>query len=283
MRVDTPSNLNELREALHAAGSRKTRLLAGGTDLLVHLHADPGLSTDLVDLSGVSELKGISLRGEFIEIGACTTFCEIEKHPLIQETCGALARAASLVGSPQIRNLATIGGNLANASPAADSLPPFCALEASLLLEDTSGECTVLPPGELATAPGRTKLRPDQYIRCIRIPLRRDVFSFFAKAGSRKAVAISKLSLALVAARTSGHVRIFAGSLGTSPLRMKKAEGLLDRRVWNEENRSAFLDALSSSVEEAIPGRASLPFKRLAVRGLGDDLWSAAKEAMLRE
>ncbi|HOO88144.1 MAG TPA: FAD binding domain-containing protein, partial [Synergistales bacterium] len=189
---------------------------------------------------------------------------------------------ASLVGSPQIRNLGTIGGNLANASPAADSLPPLCALEASLLIENAEGGKSTISPAQIASAPGKNSLDADQYIRAVRLPLRENLLSFFVKTGSRKAVAISKLSLALALSSEPGHVRLFAGSLGTSPIRMEAAEAVLDRRDWTEANHTAFLDALSDEVERAIPGRASLPFKRLAVRGLGDDLWTAAKEAISR-
>ena len=284
MRVDTPSNVNELRDVLRStvAAPRKCSLLAGGTDLLVHLRASPGFSPDLIDLSGVKELKCIEMHRDRLEIGACTTFTEIEEHSFIQEHFSALARAASLVGSPQIRNLGTIGGNLANASPAADSLPPLCALEATLLVENAEGAQSTLSPAQIASAPGKNSLHADQYIRAVLLPLRENLLSFFVKTGSRKAVAISKLSLALALSSEPGHVRLFAGSLGTSPIRMEAAEAVLDRRDWTEANHTAFLDALSGAVERAIPGRASLPFKRLAVRGLGDDLWTAAKEAISR-
>jgi carbon-monoxide dehydrogenase medium subunit len=285
MRVDAPSSLFELRQLLEAAVSTpgQSRLLAGGTDLLVRFHASPELSADLIDLSGIDELKGIIIRDTYLEIGACTTFSEMERHPVIRERCAALARAAALVGSPQIRNLGTIGGNLANASPAADSLPPLCALDATILAENSEGEEIALPAGELATAPGKTGLRQDQYIRAVRIPLHRNTFSYFVKTGSRKAVAISKLSLALAFRHMDAQARIFAGSLGASPVRMRAAEEALERRDWSARNHAAFLDALSASVEENIPGRASLPFKRFAVRGLGDDLWAAVKEAISGE
>lgn len=284
MRVDTPSNVNELRDVLRSAvaAPRNCSLLGGGTDLLVHLRASPDLSPDLIDLSGVKELKSIEIHRDHMEIGACATFADIEGHPLIQERFSALARAASLVGSPQIRNLGTIGGNIANASPAADSLPPLCALEASLLIENAEGAQSTLSPAQVASTPGKNSLHADQYIRAVLLPLRENLLSFFVKTGSRKAVAISKLSLALALSSEPGHVRLFAGSLGTSPLRMEPAEAVLDRRDWTEANHTAFLDALSDEVERAIPGRASLPFKRLAVRGLGDDLWTAAKEAISR-
>jgi len=284
MRVDTPSNVNELRDVLRStvAAPRKCSLLAGGTDLLVHLRASPGFSPDLIDLSGVKELKYIEMHRDRLEIGACVTFTEIEEHSFIREHFSALARAASLVGSPQIRNLGTIGGNLANASPAADSLPPLCALEATLLVENAERAQSTLSPAQIASAPGKNSLHADQYIRAVLLPLRENLLSFFVKTGSRKAVAISKLSLALALSSEPGHVRLFAGSLGTSPIRMEAAEAVLDRRDWTEANHTAFLDALSGAVERAIPGRASLPFKRLAVRGLGDDLWTAAKEAISR-
>lgn len=281
MKVDTPSNLTELRTILADAGPAH-RLIAGGTDLLVRLHSSPALSVHLVDLSGIPELKNIVLRENTLEIGACATFSQIEESSLVSEFAPALARAASLVGSPQIRNLGTLGGNIGNASPAADSLPPLCAFSASVLIEDAHGGTEIVAPGDIATAPGKTLLRKDQYIRHVSIPIRHNSFSFFAKIGSRKAVAISKLSVAAYLSPGLEEVRLFAGSLGVRPVRLIEAEKILVSEKWHGEDEKSFLDALSSAVESAIPGRSSLTYKRTAVRGLGDGLWRTAKKVFSR-
>ena len=133
MRVDVPASLEELKDCV-ARAPEGFRLLAGGTDLVVHLRAHPEETPHLVDLWGIPELWEVrreeSPEGPFLRIGAAATFADLERHPLVRRHAAALARAAASVGSTQIRNRATLGGNVAHPSPAADSLPALACLVA---------------------------------------------------------------------------------------------------------------------------------------------------------
>lgn len=256
--------LEELRARL-AEGRGKACLIAGGTDLVLHLHEHPDEEPDLIDISSLEAMRILEKHPGETLVGAAVTFAEIEASPLLQEKAQALVMAAASMGSTQIRNRATLGGNVANASAAADGTAALCALDAQALVEDCQGRQERLPVGALVTAPGKTVLGPDRFLLAFAIPDGTGPSAFF-KVGSRRAVAISKLSLAL-----GRHLVL--GSLAPSPVRAEKAQALLAG-----PSREAFLDALTETVERAIPARASLAYKRVAVRGLGDDLWRHLKE-----
>lgn len=276
MRVETPSSREELRRCA-ARGPEGFRYLAGGTDLVVHLRAHPEERPPLVDLSGVPELREIrpeeTPEGPALRIGAAATFSDLERHPLVVRHAAALARAAASVGSTQIRNRATLGGNVAHASPAADSLPALACLEARALVATPEGE-EVRPLGSLISGPGESALRPREFLSAFLIPLV-EGWSSFHKLGSRRAVSISRINLALWS--DGRDSRLFLGALGALPVRCPEGESALALR--GEARRAALEGALVSSVETAIPGRSSLAYKRDAVRGLGADLCDALEEA----
>jgi carbon-monoxide dehydrogenase medium subunit len=241
--------------------------------LVVRLRAHPEVPAHLADLSGVPELKGVGRvrtpGGEALEIGAMTTFSELEGHPEVLRWAPALTQAAASVGSAQIRNLGTLGGNVANASPAADSLPVLACLEASTLVEGTDGRGGWRPLEALIAAPGRTALRPGEYLRAFRIPLRPGSWSAFRKLGSRRAVSISRINLALRVGPEGS--RLFLGALGALPIRCPEGERALGLPP-GPGREAALLEALTRTVDSAIPGRSSRAYKRQAVRGLGADL-----------
>ena len=264
MRASRPRDLEALRGLL--ASEDRGRLVAGGTDLVVHLHGHPQESFSLIDISSLEELRRIEAVGDEIVVGAAVTFFELETSPLLRRRAGALAMAAAVMGSTQIRNRATLGGNVANASAAADGTSALCALDALAVVEDGSGRQERIPVGDLIAAPGKTVIGPGRFLRSFIIPPQEGPSAFF-KVGSRRAVSISKLNIAL------GR-RLVLGALAPSPLAAPEAQALL-----MGDSKEAFLDGLTSAVEKAIPTRASLAYKRTAVRGLGDDLWNFLKEA----
>ena len=276
MRVDVPASLEELKDCV-ARAPEGFRLLAGGTDLVVHLRAHPEETPHLVDLWGIPELREVrreeSPEGPFLRIGAAATFADLERHPLVRRHAAALARAAASVGSTQIRNRATLGGNVAHASPAADSLPALACLEARALLVTPEGE-EVRPLGSLISGPGESALRPREFLSAFLIPLG-EGWSSFHKLGSRRAVSISRVNLALW---THGEAaRLFLGALGALPVPCPEGERALALR--GVERRLALEEALTGTVDRTIPGRSSLAYKRDAVRGLGADLCDALEEA----
>lgn len=179
----------------------KVHILAGGTDLLVNLYKEsPRLpSFDyLLDISNISELKIINSISNFIEIGPLVNHSRLINEPLIKNNLSVLAKAAYTIGSTQIRNRGTIGGNIVNASPAADLLPPLIALRAEVELTSRKGK-RVSSLEKFLTGPYKTKLQVNELLTKIKIPLLGDnYYTDFQKIGRRKALSIARLSLALV-------------------------------------------------------------------------------------
>lgn len=179
----------------------KVHILAGGTDLLVNLYKESPRLPDfdyLLDISNISELKIINLISNFIEIGPLVTHSRLIHEPLIKNNFSVLVEAAYTIGSTQIRNRGTIGGNIVNASPAADLLPPLIALGAEVELTSRKGK-RVSSLEKFLTGPYKTKLQANELLTKIKIPLLGDnYYTDFQKIGRRKALSIARLSLALV-------------------------------------------------------------------------------------
>ena len=179
----------------------KVHILAGGTDLLVNLYKESPRLPDfdyLLDISNIPELKIINLVNNFIEIGPLVTHSGLIGEPLIKNNFPVLMEAACTIGSTQIRNRGTIGGNIVNASPAADLLPPLIALRAEVELTSRKGK-RILPLQEFLAGPYKTTLQASELLTKIKIPLLGDhYYTDFQKIGRRKALSIARLSLALV-------------------------------------------------------------------------------------
>ncbi len=201
------------------------RLLSGGTDLLVRLK-DALQWPVLIDISHVEELRGISVDGAWLRIGARTSYTELERHAAAARYADVLRAAAREVGAPAIRNRGTLGGNLANASPAGDTIPALYALDAEIELR-TAGETRHVPVAEFLCGPGRTVLKSQELICAVRIPLRPAWRGAFARLGQRSALAISKVSAAVRVWMQTGvvkDVRIALGAVAPTVLRVHDAE-----------------------------------------------------------
>ncbi len=208
--------------------------LAGGTDLMVQLRSGDLCPPALISLRRVEELRGIAgaSEGKTIEIHSMTTIGELLAHRALGAALPVLHQAARTLGSPQVRNSATIGGNLCNASPCADTAPPLLVLEARLRIEGPDG-ARELPLEEFFVAPNRTRLHDDEVLAAVLIdrppPTARATFS----KKSRVRMDLAQVSLALLldldGARCN-RARIAAGSVGPRPLRLREAERALEGR-----------------------------------------------------
>jgi xanthine dehydrogenase FAD-binding subunit len=230
----------------------EARLLAGGTDLLVRLKDSLSWPV-LIDISGLQELQGISANGNAITIGALTTYTELLSSDILKQHASVLLQAAQLVGSPQIRNRGTIGGNIANGSPAGDTLPPLYVLRASVVTAGSKGSRKI-PIEEFFTGPGKTVLLRNEIIVSIHIPIAQNNKQIFLRLGQRKALAISKVSIA-VSARIGNEriddIRIALGSVGPTVIRANKTEELLKGAALTDASIQA---AACEAVEtEAVP------------------------------
>ncbi len=212
MEVITPRSLDE---ALRLKAERPdSRPIAGGTDLLVELNFDRARPETILNLAEVGELKGWSRENGTLRLGAALTYAEAERGELA-EVLPALAEASRTVGSPQIRNRGTIGGNLGTASPAGDALPPLLVEGAVVELGSARGTRS-LPLTEFLVGPKRNALEPDELVLAVRADPSRQPQTFM-KVGPRNAMVIAVCSLALVADRERGEVRAAYGAAGPVP------------------------------------------------------------------
>ena len=228
MRVDVARDLEGALALLAAAP--KADLLNGGTDLMVEINFGRRRPEAVIAIDRIKELRELSMNGT-VRLGAGVTFTT-----MLERDCGsaALREAARTVGSPQIRNAATIGGNVATSSPAGDSLPVLAALEATVHLRSTRGARAV-PFSEFMTGPKKNVRAADELITAVEWP-DAGPSQIFMKVGTRNAMVIAVAGLALVADRARKRVGIGLGSCGPTILRAPEAEafaaGLFDEAGW---------------------------------------------------
>ena len=220
-----PGSIRELFQALEVEG-RKVSMVAGGTDLLIGLKERivvPDVIVDLVRLR--KELGGISAAGGVLRVGSMATFSQIESSPLVARYANALQQAASNVGTLQIRSIATLGGNLATASPAADSAPPLIALGASVILAGASGK-RVVPVQSVFAGPKRNGLRAGEVITSVEIPASEEVWSAWTRAAVRNENVLSTVSVAVAGTLRDGMFgpsRVALGAVAPTPMLAEKA------------------------------------------------------------
>jgi CO/xanthine dehydrogenase FAD-binding subunit len=227
MDVLTPRTLDE---ALRLKAERPESVpIAGGTDVMVDLNFDRARPPALLNLNQVHELKGWGREDGALRLGASLTYTECRRE--LAEELPALAEAARTVGSPQIQNRGTIGGNLGTASPAGDALPPLLIEEADVELASVRGARAV-PLREFLVGPKKNALGDDELIVAVRVRPSRAPQTFM-KVGPRNAMVIAVASLALVVDRERGEVRAAYGSAGPVPKLVRaplaEAAGLPDR------------------------------------------------------
>lgn len=275
--VLTPRDRRELVAAL-AEMTPHSRLLGGGTDLVRTMtkeHFRPDL---LVDLSDVHELRGVALADGIVRVGAATTFARLCADPVLRRHARCLADAAATVGSVQIRTAATVGGNVANASPCGDSIPALLTLDAEAEIWDAGGGVARRPVRDVVAGPGRTSLVPGEVIAAFIFPvLGRGWRTAFAKVGSRSQVTVARLSAAVaveVAEDASFRAcRVALGAVGETAFRDPHVEAALTTGRANGRTALAFAAACAAAVCRSIPGRYSLDYKCRAAVGLADDVW----------
>lgn len=271
MAVAAPVDMAELR-AMLAAEVGPVHFIAGGTDMLIAGRPLPGTGL-LVDLARVAGMAFISTDDTDIRIGGTTTVAALAADCGLRARFPALCEAAAQCGSVQIRNRATIAGNIANAAPAADLMPVLFAAGARLVLIGRDGA-----PREVALC----DYAPSQGYLITEVILPANAlfpYSAFVKMGPRRDMTISRLNLALLAEYQNNHfgaVRVEAGALGPGPLRLPLAEIALAGRKLEPATLRDFLSALGAEVDAAIPGRNSQIYKRRAAAGLGLDLIAQA-------
>ncbi|HWR42415.1 xanthine dehydrogenase family protein subunit M [Sporomusa sp.] len=233
-----PKSIQALADTL--SGLHSYALLAGGTDLLVKMKEKllRPMPQAVVDINGIDALQEITDEDGYLWIGSLVSHTALTESALVNEKAIILAEAAGQVGSPQIRNRGTVGGNICNASPAADTVPALLALDAKVKIRNQGGFLEI-PLADVFKGPGRTCLLPGQFIAQIKIQqIQPDEGAAFLKFGKRKALAIAIINCAAWLKLADGiisDIRIAFGSVAPTPVRLYELEKWLIGKQANAE------------------------------------------------
>jgi len=252
--------------------------IAGGTDVMVQFAAGKLASRQLVSIWNLRELKGIAVASEEVRIGAACSYTEIRQSDVIAREFPLLATAAQWTGGIANQNRGTLGGNIINASPAADSLPALMAYEAEVILVSIRGERR-MPYVGFHTGYKTMQLRRDELLKTICIPHRFDGYAQYArKVGARNAQAISKVCIAAVGRISGGvieDVRIALGSVAPIPLRCMQTESKLLHKRIDADSLAAARTALAAEISPIDDLRSTRNYRlRVSLNLLEDFLQS---------
>ena len=264
--VVSPSTLADAYAAM--AQVPVARPMAGGTDLLVALTGELGDPPDrTVDLWRLDELRGIATDGVALTIGALTTYTELRRSALCREHLPALVAAAATIGAVQIQNRGTLGGNIANASPAGDTLPVLLAMDATFVLGSLRGERTVAAR-DFWRAYRQTALAPDELLLRVRVPLAGGREVRYRKVGTRRAQAISKVVISLAWLEAPGvpgwsDVRVALGSVAATPMRATATEAAMEGRWPIPETADLAAETLAAEIHPIDDVRSTAEYRRI--------------------
>lgn len=284
MSVEQFFNAKSIEEVVNLLDQYKeeAKIIAGGTDLVIALNNKKISPKVLIDISKIEELRNIEEVDGKIIIGSAVSFSHLMDYIKGNNNLKGLYDAARSVGSPQIRNKGTLGGNIGHSSPAADSIPPLIALGASIKLASKSGIREILLEDYSAKKNG-AGLRQDELIVSIEFKnLSNDQFLTFSKLGLRKALAISRITTSAVIELDDNkiitNIVICSGSIGRYPMRENAVEEYLMGKTLNDEVIEEAVNVLKDSMDERLEGRSTLPYKRIAVESiLKETLYSRLK------
>jgi len=268
----TPQNVADAVELL-ARQPGLWKPFAGGTDLMVLLEAGKLEHRNYINIWNLKELRGIEVGDTQLVLGALTTYTEIQSHPVLRAEFPMLCQAASETGGLAIQNRGTLGGNIVNASPAADSPPALLVYDAELELLSTSGSRSV-PYRDFHTGYKQMNLQPQELLARIRLPRStKGLAHYYRKVGTRKAQAISKVCFAATA-RTNDEllsdIRIALGSVAPIPIRCVQTEkALRGQRV--DSLRKLGRDALAREIVPIDDIRSTADYRIRVSLNLLDD------------
>jgi carbon-monoxide dehydrogenase medium subunit len=256
----------DLARALQIKSERgaDARVIAGGTDLILRMRDKVFSPAVLIDLRRMA-LNGISFDGDEKRLGPCVSLSQILESDEMEQTFPALGKACREFAGPPIRNRGTLGGNIVNASPAADLVPPLIAYDANIVLSSSGGD-RVLALSDFFSGPGKSVIEPVEILTEIRLPaLPPGTAATFIKLGQRRSMAISQVNLTtrlgMDASGVVSDARIVLGAVAPTPMRAVLAEGMLTGEELSEDLLS---EAARQAREEAAPisdVRANLSYR----------------------
>lgn len=265
-----PTSLEEASRILKDNGPGG-HFLAGGTDLVIAIKEKGLVPKYIVDLKKVPGLSGICANaGGSLSIGALTTMREVETSAVILKRYPFLAQSAAEVGSIQIRNRATIGGNMANATPSADVAPSLVALDAQVKVASAAGERTVLLE-DFFRGPGQTVLSPDEILTEITIPkISPELVGEYIKFSPRDMMDLAYVGIAVAYVLTGNEkrcqrVRVVLGAVSPTPMRARKAEAVLEGQILTEELAAKAGEEAAKESKPISDVRSSADYRRVMV------------------
>jgi len=263
--VKAPATLAEALEILSSEPGT-WRSLAGGTDLMVPFNAGNLPFQRFLDLSRIEALRGITEDASSLSFGALTTFSEMRDFPAVHRHFPNLVKSARVTGALAIQNRGTLGGNIANASPAADTPPSLLAYGAELELISVRGSRTVSYEA-FHQGYKQMDLAPDELVARIRVPKPQGLgFHFYRKVGTRQAQAISKLCLAAYARIEAGvvaEIRIGLGSVAPTPIRARRAEAVILGKALGTLPVESAREALMADISPIDDIRSTARYRRV--------------------
>ena len=277
------TRLDDVLEFLDRNGE-SSRIMAGGTDLMIAVRAGSVVTDYVVDISRLEDGGTIEMEGNLLRIGAAATFSDVANSPIVREKAPLLARAAQCVGSPQIRNMGTIGGNIANASPAADSIPPLLVHNARAEVRSLT-KTKITPVEELIIDAYKNALMPGEVITGFLLePMDNEYRTSWQRIARRRALAVARINVAAMGrVDANGKVcdaRLAVGSITPVPKRMDRAE----RTLLGRSPGVRIIKQASATVSEEmirISGvRPTTDYKRPALEGA---VFKALSEVFLPE
>lgn len=252
-RYCAPQTLDEAAGILSQGGAT---ILAGGTDLMPQVHSGKlKFKPVLMNIRCIGELRGISMQGGVIRIGALATITDLLTNAIVREKLPALTEAADHFASDQIRNAGTVGGSLSNASPAGDVAPPLLVYNAEVeLVSKPNGGMKVrtLPLAEFFTGPGRTRMEPNELLAAVRVPVpKAGHVARFVKFGTRPALDIATISIAIGGVkqgRALHEVRVALGAVAPVPLRAALTEAAIE----GKELDAGLIDKVAATAHDEV-------------------------------
>jgi len=277
----SPTTVDEAVQLLHAqTGGRP---LAGGTDIVVQMKEAATrfpYPSFVVNLRGISELRGIEFsETEGLRIGAAATMAEIAASPVVRDRYQALAEGAGVVGSLQTMNMGTIGGNVCNAAPSADTAPPLLAYEATAVIVGPGGR-RVVPIAEFFTGPGRTLLAPDELLAELRLPVPPPgTGGAYQRHTPRKQMDIAVVGVAAlltIHGQRITRARIALGAVAPTPVHAREAEAALEGQPASEETFARAAELAAGECSPISDTRGSAEFRRHLVRVMTERMLACA-------
>ena len=268
--IVSPKTINQALSILNNEG-KDLALLAGGTDLMVLFHQGRVNKKKFLNLVNIQGLRGIEVKNDFVEIGALTTFAELQRNQVLKTEFPVLVQAAQTIGSWAIQNRATLAGNIVNGSPAAALL----IYDAKLELRSLNGSRT-LEYNLFHKAYKKMDLRPDEILTKIQLPRAsfENCHTYFRKVGTRSAQAISKVCFAgllCMQQQKIKHIRLALGSVAPFPLRLIKTESLLLEQVLSKKLVEAAIRDLQHEISPIDDIRSTKEYRMKVARNLLED------------